>query len=92
MREHFHATLVSSGGYARETAEEALESGMADLIAFGRSFTANPDLVEKLRTKWAPRAAGPQDILLERRERLHRHCCSEELKHGAVLHRISSRA
>jgi N-ethylmaleimide reductase len=50
MREHFRGTLVSSGSYTRETAEEALESGVADLIAFGRSFTANPDLVEKLRT------------------------------------------
>ncbi len=49
MREHFHGTLVSSGSYTRETAEEALESGAADLIAFGRAFTANPDLVEKLR-------------------------------------------
>ncbi len=50
MREHFHGTLVSSGSYARDSAEEALESGLADLVAFGRAFTANPDLVEKLRT------------------------------------------
>ena len=50
MREHFHRTLVSSGSYARDSAEEALQSGVADLVAFGRAFTANPDLVEKLRT------------------------------------------
>jgi N-ethylmaleimide reductase len=49
MREHFHGTLVSSGSYTRDSAEEALESGVADLVAFGRAFTANPDLVEKLR-------------------------------------------
>ncbi|MGO9308736.1 MAG: hypothetical protein ACLQDL_06915 [Spirochaetia bacterium] len=42
--------LRPPGGYTRKTAEEALESGVADLIAFGRSFTANPDLVEKIRT------------------------------------------
>ncbi len=50
MRERFHGTLVSSGSYTRDSAEEALESGSADLVAFGRAFTANPDLVEKLRT------------------------------------------
>jgi N-ethylmaleimide reductase len=50
MREHYHGTLVSSGSYTRDAAEEALESGLADLVAFGRAFTANADLVEKLRT------------------------------------------
>ena len=50
MREHFHGTLLSSGSFTRDSAEEALESGVADLVAFGRAFTANPDLVEKLRT------------------------------------------
>ena len=49
MREHFRGTLVSSGSYTRDSAEEALESGLADLVAFGKAFTANPDLVEKLR-------------------------------------------
>ncbi len=50
MREHFHGTITSSGSYTRDSAEEALETGVADLVAFGRAFTANPDLVEKLRT------------------------------------------
>jgi N-ethylmaleimide reductase len=49
MREHFNGTLVSSGSYTRDSAEEMLQSGVADLVAFGRAFTANPDLVEKLR-------------------------------------------
>jgi N-ethylmaleimide reductase len=49
MREHFPGTLVSSGSHTRDTAEEALQSGVADLVAFGRAFTANPDLVEKRR-------------------------------------------
>lgn len=49
MREHFPGTLVSSGSHTRDTAEAALQSGVADLVAFGRAFTANPDLVEKLR-------------------------------------------
>ena len=50
MREHFPGPIVTSGSYTRESGEEALESGLADLVAFGRAFTANPDLVEKLRS------------------------------------------
>ena len=49
MREHFRGALVSSGSHTRDSAQEALQSGLADLVAFGRAFTANPDLVEKLR-------------------------------------------
>jgi N-ethylmaleimide reductase len=32
-----------------ETAEAAVASGLVDLIAFGRAYTANPDLVERFR-------------------------------------------
>lgn len=41
--------VILSGGYDRERAETDLISGAADLIAFGRPFIANPDLVERLR-------------------------------------------
>lgn len=41
--------VVLSGGYERDRAEAALASGAADLVAFGRPFIANPDLVERLR-------------------------------------------
>jgi N-ethylmaleimide reductase len=41
--------VILSGGYDRERAEADLSSGAADLIAFGRPFIANPDLVERLR-------------------------------------------
>jgi len=50
VRNNFHGPLVTSGSYTRETGEEALQSGCADLVAFGRAFTANPDLVEKFRS------------------------------------------
>jgi N-ethylmaleimide reductase len=38
-----------AGGFDRVTAEAALAEHRADLIAFGRPFLANPDLVERLR-------------------------------------------
>lgn len=41
--------IILSGGYDRDRAEADLESGAAELIAFGRPFIANPDLVHRLR-------------------------------------------
>lgn len=40
--------VILSGGYDRDRAEADLKSGVADLIAYGRPFIANPDLVERL--------------------------------------------
>jgi N-ethylmaleimide reductase len=40
--------IILSGGYDRERAEADLQSGAADLIAYGRPFIGNPDLVERL--------------------------------------------
>ncbi|MBO9638394.1 MAG: alkene reductase [Siphonobacter aquaeclarae] len=49
FRETYTGTLILSGGYTKETAEADLESGKADLIAIGRPFISNPDLVERLQ-------------------------------------------
>jgi N-ethylmaleimide reductase len=49
LRPVFGGTLIVSEGYTAASAERAVTSGSADLVAFGRAFTANPDLVEKLR-------------------------------------------
>jgi N-ethylmaleimide reductase len=42
-------SVILSGGYDLERAQADLANGAADLIAFGRPFIANPDLVERLR-------------------------------------------
>jgi N-ethylmaleimide reductase len=60
MRECFRGVLMSSEGYTRDSAEEALQAGLADLIAFGRAFTANPDLVERLRSNARLALADPK--------------------------------
>ncbi|SIQ25670.1 N-ethylmaleimide reductase [Rhizobium sp. RU20A] len=41
---------MTNNGYDRDLALKAVESGDADLVAFGKLFIANPDLVERLRT------------------------------------------
>ena len=45
----FAGAYIANNGYTREMAIEALAAGSADLVAFGRPFIANPDLVERLR-------------------------------------------
>lgn len=47
FREVFSSAIVGNCGYTQETAEAAISSGVADLIAFGRPFISNPDLVER---------------------------------------------
>lgn len=50
LRKTFKGLFILAGGFDRATAEAALESGQADLIAFARAFLANPDLVKRMRT------------------------------------------
>ncbi len=49
IRTKFKNTLILSGGYSAEKAEADLIAGSADLIAFGRPFISNPDLVERIK-------------------------------------------
>jgi N-ethylmaleimide reductase len=49
LRERFDGPFILAGGFDRASAEAALAEQRADLIAFGRPFIANPDLVERLR-------------------------------------------
>ena len=49
IREKFKNTLILSGGYTLSRAQEDLSSGFADLVAFGKPFITNPDLVERLQ-------------------------------------------
>ncbi|MFK3704620.1 alkene reductase [Klebsiella sp. NPDC088457] len=49
LRMIFRGTLIYSGKYTVERAQEALANGWADLIGFGRPFIANPDLPYRLQ-------------------------------------------
>jgi N-ethylmaleimide reductase len=50
FRTLFKRTLMLSGGYDAQRAESDLEAGKCDLIAVGRPFLANPDLVDRWRS------------------------------------------
>jgi N-ethylmaleimide reductase len=49
LRAAFSGPFILAGGFDKASAEQALANGQADLIAMGRAFLANPDLVERLR-------------------------------------------
>jgi N-ethylmaleimide reductase len=49
FRARFNGVYIANGGYDRDRAIAAIDSGYADLVSFGRAFLANPDLVARLR-------------------------------------------
>ena len=49
LRRTFRGNYIANNGYTLERARHALATGHADLVAFGRLYVANPDLVERLR-------------------------------------------
>ncbi len=59
-RSVFHGTLMGNCGYEAATADTAIADGVADLIAFGRPFIANPDLVERFRNQWPMAESDPE--------------------------------
>jgi N-ethylmaleimide reductase len=48
FRKLFKGAYMANNGYDRESAIQAVASGAVDLVAFGRLFLANPDLVARL--------------------------------------------
>ena len=49
LRKRFSGTYIANNGYDFELANKVLAANEADLIAFGKPFLANPDLVERLK-------------------------------------------
>jgi N-ethylmaleimide reductase len=45
----FGGPLIAAGGFTPETAAATVTAGIADAIAFGRMFIANPDLAGRIR-------------------------------------------
>ncbi len=49
IRKAFGGTIIMSGGYDADKAEADLAAGNGELVAFGRPFISNPDLVERFK-------------------------------------------
>ncbi|RDI42567.1 alkene reductase [Aquicella lusitana] len=49
IRSFYKGTLIACGNYSQEGAKAGIDNNAFDLVAFGRPFIANPDLVNLLR-------------------------------------------
>lgn len=49
LRRAFKGILITCGGYDQARAEQTLAAGLADAVAFGQLYIANPDLVERFK-------------------------------------------
>ena len=49
FRPMFNGPLITAAAYTPQSADDAVRLGLADAVAFGRSFVANPDLPERIR-------------------------------------------
>ncbi|ELQ07104.1 putative oxidoreductase [Pseudomonas fluorescens BRIP34879] len=52
VRSTFSGRIIYAGRYTAERGARLIEAGLADLIAFGRPFIANPDLPQRLFNGW----------------------------------------
>ncbi|TPK60745.1 MULTISPECIES: alkene reductase [unclassified Mesorhizobium] len=65
-RASFPGAFIWCGGFNDvERAQAALDTGLVDLIAYGRPYIANPDLVERLRSGW-PLAVADRSVYYTR--------------------------
>jgi N-ethylmaleimide reductase len=51
LRRKFDRSLIVNGGFDLDSANAAIRSGTADLVAFGTPFLANPDLPKRYQIK-----------------------------------------
>ncbi|MBU3937271.1 MAG: alkene reductase, partial [Proteobacteria bacterium] len=52
FRPIIQSRIIANCGYTLELAEQRLNEGTADMIAFGRPFITNPDLPERFKNNW----------------------------------------
>lgn len=62
VRRTFSGRIIYAGRYTAERGARLVEAGLADLIAIGRPFIANPDLPERLQNGWALNAVNPATL------------------------------
>ena len=62
VRQTFSGRIIYAGRYTAERGARLLDSGLADLIAFGRPFIANPDLPERMANDWPLNPVDPSSM------------------------------
>lgn len=49
LRSIFKNTIITAGGYTLEQANKVINKNLVDIVAFGRYYIPNPDLVERFK-------------------------------------------
>jgi N-ethylmaleimide reductase len=62
VRAAFSGRILYAGRYTAERAERLIASGLADLVAFGRPFIANPDLPARIAHGWPLNPLRPETL------------------------------
>lgn len=62
LRRAYQGRVIVAGKYDLERAEHILSQGLADLVAFGRPFVANPDLPKRYAGKLPLAALDPKSL------------------------------
>jgi N-ethylmaleimide reductase len=61
-RTTYHGTLIINVGFTQDSANTAIERGVADAVSFGAPFIANPDLVDRFTHGYPLATADPATI------------------------------
>jgi len=67
-REHYNGHLIVNMGYSGQEAQQVIETGLADAVAFGVPFLANPDLPHRLKIGAELNQADPATFYSQDRE------------------------
>lgn len=62
LRDTFSGRIIYAGRYTAARAVPLLESGLADMIAFGRPYIANPDLPQRIANGWPLNPVDPATL------------------------------
>lgn len=62
VRDTYFGRIVYAGKYTVERGARLLETGLADMVAFGRTFIANPDLPARIANDWPLNALDPATL------------------------------
>ncbi|SDR21561.1 N-ethylmaleimide reductase [Paraburkholderia fungorum] len=62
VRRTFSGRIIYAGRYTAERGARLIEADLADLIAFGRPYIANPDLPERIANGWPLNAVNPATV------------------------------
>lgn len=68
LRDVYKGVLIANGGYTKERANKVIQSNLADAVAFGALFLANPDLPERFKVDARLNAPDPDTFYTQGEE------------------------